>query len=909
MNLLRSRLQPFRFRFLLCGFTAVGILAGTGLEAQILDQSPSSSSIPSASTIPPTQLSTPSSSTISSLLGQFGQQPSIDNTTDEQGRMMREQEQRELQASQNQPPLPPEPPSPFQQMVEATTGEKLEIYGASLFRRVPTTFTPVQNVPVGPGYVLAPGDQLVLQLSGQINRQMRVTVDRDGSIQIPELGTVHVAGLTYGELPEFMQKQVGRIYRNFKLDVSMGALRTIQVFVVGQARRPGSFAVSSLSTLLNALFASGGPMATGSLRDIQVKRNGQTIDHFDLYDLLLNGDKSHDIALATGDVIFIPFAGPQIAVVGSVNHPAIYELKGQTSVEQALTFSGGDNTIASGADVLLERVYEHANRNVESISFDQSKTEMMQGGDILSVRAVIDRFRNAVTLRGNVANPGRYSWKPGMRVSDLIPNRESLVTRDYWRRRNQQGQFVLEQSEEPNEDRSQRIFDSEVRRQEQLQQLRQLGATPGQTQQSSIQQVPGAQQQLQQLQGGQQGGQQGAQGRDPGQQQTLTQLYDDQGRPVIVQGGVIAGGIAATQQNEGSLQLGGQTQQELQNGVATSVSGGGSAAAALAGGAGRFRPKNDVVLSAPDIDWGYAVIERQDDKTLTTSLIPFNLGKIVLDGDASQDVQILPGDVVTIFSKSDIRVPSEQQTRYVRLEGEVGSAGVYSVQPGETLRSLLRRAGGLTPEAYLYASEFTRESTRKLQQQRLSEYADELEGQLTLASLNSAAVTPQESASQAAAQTAIRATVDRLRRIRPIGRIVLNLKPNDTGIDSVPDIGLEDGDRFIIPRVPSNITVEGQVYSGNAFLYKAGERAGVYLHQAGGPDRQADHKRMFILRADGSVVSQQYTDVRKSMVFPGDTIVVPPTLPSNGLVRTLAIAQIVGNLGLSIASIAILAHQ
>ena len=175
--------------------------------------------------------------------------------------------------------------------------------------------------------------------------------------------------------------------------------------------------------------------ATGSLRDIQVKRNGETIDHFDLYDLLLRGDKTNDIPLATGDVIFIPFAGPQVAVLGSVNHPAIYELKGQTSVAQALGFAGGENALASGADVLLERVYEHENRNVELVSQDESKTEMMQGGDILSVRAVVDRFSNAVTLRGNVANPGRYSWNPGMKVSDLIPNRESLITRDYWRKR------------------------------------------------------------------------------------------------------------------------------------------------------------------------------------------------------------------------------------------------------------------------------------------------------------------------------------------------------------------------------------------------------------------------------------------------------------------------------------------
>jgi hypothetical protein len=536
---------------------------------------------------------------------------------------------------------------------------------------------------------------------------------------------------------------------------------------------------------------------------------------------------------------------------------------------------------------LLERVYEHANRNVENVSLDQSKTEMMQGGDILSVRAVVDRFRNAVTLRGNVANPGRYSWKPGMRVSDLIPTRESLVTRDYWRKRNQMGQFVLDQSEEPAEVREQRVLQNEILRQQQLQQLRQAG--PPQT---PAQQVPGAQQQ----QGGQGNENQPLGGRP---------LYDEQGRPIP--GTDTSAGAAAARQNEGSLQLGVRGEQTQNGGVGSSSGGGNSAATALTGGGGRFQPKNDVLLSAPDIDWGYAVIERQDDKTLTTSLIPFNLGKIVLNGDASQDVQLLPGDVVTIFSKADIRVPSEQQTRYVRLEGEVEQAGVYSVQAGETLRSLLRRAGGFTPDAFLYASEFTRESTRRLQRQRLNEYADELESQLTLASVSNQAVSAQDQAAQLAAQVAIRATVQRLREIQPVGRIVLRLKPNDTGIDSVPDIALEDGDRFIVPRVPSNVTVEGQVYSANAFIYTPDKRAGVYLHEAGGPDRQADHKRMFILRADGSVVSQQYTDVKKSTIYPGDTIVVPQALPKNTLLRTLSIAQIVGNLALSAASIAVIA--
>ncbi len=573
---------------------------------------------------------------------------------------------------------------------------------------------------------------------------------------------------------------------------------------------------------------------------------------------------------------------------GSVNHPAIYELKGQTSVADALDFAGGESALASGADVLLERVYEHENRNVELVSKDQSKTETLQGGDIVSVRAVVDRFRNAVTLRGNVANPGRYAWRPGMKVSDLIPNRESLVTRDYWRKRNQLGQFVLEQSEAPQQDRLAQEVRKEAERQQMLSQL--YPQTQQRGQQPLQQQQPGTQTQNGQTYGNQ-----------PYAPQQQTQMYDEQGRPLQNTNGV------TQPQTEGSLQSGNQQNRQQENEGSTGANG--AAASALIGGSARFPAKNDVVLSAPDIDWGYAVIERQDAKTLTTSLIPFNLGKLVLDGDASQDVELLPGDVVTIFSKADIRVPSQQQTRYVRLEGEILGAGLYSVQPGETLRGLLRRAGGFTPDAYLYASEFTRESTRRLEQQRLYEYADELEAQLTAASIANQAMSPTDQATMLASQATTRAAVERLRRIRPIGRIVLDLKPDSTGIDAVPDIPLEDGDRFVVPRVPSNVTVEGQVYSANAFIYTPGKRVRDYLHQAGGPDRQADHKRMFVLRADGSVVSQQYTDVKKAAIYPGDTIVVPPVLQRNGLQKVMNFAQIAGNLALSAAAIAVLAKQ
>ena len=711
----------------------------------------------------------------------------------------------------------------FQQMVEATTGRRVPIFGESLFEGVPSTFAPVTDVPVGPGYLLGPGDEINVQITGQVNQLMRLLVDRSGAISVPGLGSIRVAGLPYGQLNSFLNEQLGKIYRNFTVNAQMGALRTIQVFVVGQARRPGTYDISSLSTLTNAIFASGGVLPQGSLRDFQVKRNGVTIDHFDLYDLLLHGDKTHDIALSSGDVIFIPYVGPQVAIVGSVDEPAIFELRGETTVAEALKMAGGGTAVAAGSTIRLERIYEHAMRNLVDISQEQEATEVLRNGDIISMTSVIDRFRDAVTLRGNVANPGRYVWHPGMHISDLIPNKESLITRNYWRQRNVLGQLV--QDYQP--DRS----DSST-------------------------------------------------------------------------------------QSEGALEVHGNQADKLaapsQRGTASGDPGGNSVGAALTGNNSPFGAKTDVILSAPDIDWNYAVIERQSAADLTTSLIPFDLGKIVLEGDASQNLELLPGDVVTIFSKADIRVPTNQQTRYVRLEGEFKAAGVYSVLPGETLRGLLRRAGGFTPDAYLYASEFTRESTRRVEQQRLHEYADELSAQISaVTSSNQArAISASDVGAANASEADATNAVNRLRNLQPIGRIVLDLEPNSVGIDAVPDIALEDGDRFVVPRVPANVTVEGQVYNANAFVYTPSEHVINYLKRAGGPDREADKKRIFLLHADGSVVSRQYSDVERANIYPGDTIVVPPILDKRSVLqRVAAIASIIGNFGLGLAAIYFVARD
>jgi polysaccharide export outer membrane protein len=716
-------------------------------------------------------------------------------------------------------------PTEFQRLVQESTGTSLPIFGTSLFNNVPDTFAHVENIPVSADYVIGPGDELRIQIYGQVNQQGTFTVDRTGNIAFPTVGSIHVAGVRYDQLAAFIKSQLDRVYRNFDVAVNLGQLRSIQVYVTGNARRPGAYTVSSLSTLLNAVFASGGPQPQGSMRDIQLNRGARTIVHFDLYDLLLKGDKSKDVPLEPGDVIFIPPAGSQVAVAGSVNNPAIYEITPGTTVNQLIQLAGGETSVALARQVRLERIFEHTMRSI--IDVPAQNDVVLAAGDILSIGAILNKYSDAVTLRGNVTTPGRYVWHPGMRITDLVPSRDQLITRDYYRRRNQLGNTTADY------------------------------------------------------------------------------------------GGQNLDGTVSNGDNTGSLALRGDSSTAQSNGAvvagnantSASAKGGTSVGEALTSSNNVFGASTDLILSAPDLDWSYAVIERLDPIGLTTSLIAFNPGELYLKGDQSQNLPLLAGDVVTFFSTADLKVPTSQQTRYVRLEGEFVASGEYSVQPGETLRHLLARVGGFTTDAYLYGSEFTRKSTQRVQQQRLNEYADSVEAQISVlsANQNARAINDRDAAAANASSLDAREAVSRLRRVVPLGRVVLELKPDSRGIDSIPDLPLEDGDRFVVPRVPSTVSVEGQVYSANAFVFKRGRRERDYLRQAGGPDRQADKKRTFILRADGSVYSRQYGDVDKATMFPGDTIVVPPQLDSHAILRELVdIATVIAGFGLGAAAINVL---
>jgi protein involved in polysaccharide export with SLBB domain len=781
------------------------------------------------------------------------------------GAVYRDEAEGVARGAESQPhpssPAKPRALTEFQMLVAGSIGHIVPIYGTDLFTNVPDTFAPVQHLPVTPQYVIGPGDELLIRTWGQVTQNLHLTVDRSGSVYIPQVGEFRVAGLQFRQLEPFLRARLSRVYRNYDMNVNLGQLRSIQVFVTGQAQKPGSYTVSSLSTLVNAVFACGGPGPQGSLRHIDLKRNGTLIVDFDLYDLLLKGDKSKDVNLETGDVIYFPAIGPQIAVVGSVHVPAIYELRGDESIAEALALAGGVSAMANRASLEIERSETQAGGGSARIAVNVAMTgndlqAPLRNADIVRVRAEAPRFDKTVTLRGNVANPGRFAWHEGMRVSDLIPDKESLLTSGYWLRRAQLGLPVTDfqpmlppvkvetSPEHPNR------AGYEPARPEDAQTIN-SGLFP--------QLTAGVPDETKVPQGG------------SGQFQSIA-ASENQAE---------SNSTRSAKPTAAALQPTGETLGSGPHLVTTP----------------QFPIETQVVRTSPDIDWSYAVVERMDKKTLTTQLLPFDLGAAVLNHDRSSDVELEPGDVVTIFSDADIRVPRMQQTKYVRLEGEFVHAGVYSVKPGETLRELVIRAGGLTAQAYLYGSQFSRESTRREQQQRLDEYVSALSYQIEIAASNraSSAVSPQEALTVGTSVASQRELVNRLHQLRATGRVVLHIEPFHSDLNSLPDLPLEDGDSFVVPPVPSTVGIVGAVFDPNSFVYLPHRNAGEYLREAGGPNRNADRKQIFIIRADGSVVSRQsldhtlWTDDKfgRAVIYPGDTIVVPEQLNKASVLRGL----------------------
>jgi len=577
------------------------------------------------------------------------------------------------------------------------------------------------------------------------------------------------------------------------------------------------------------------------MRNIQLKRGGQIVTTFDFYDLIVKGDKSRDAQLMPGDVIYVPPVGRLVALAGSVNLPAVFELKDHDTLGDAVAYAGGLTSTASGQQAIIERIDARQMRKEGQFPLTaEGYKQELQDGDIVRFLHISPRFENAVTLRGNVAVPGRFPWRQGMRVKDLIPNREFLVTEEYWKRQNRLGlnpasdSFLLEEQIVPA-----------------------AQPVPIQPTVQTVQTAPAA--------------------------ATPPSVL---GPAMLPSGNAQTGAMQTTQTNV----LGDQN---------------------LAERVGRTEAqrmkqeelKNQIRRSAAEINWEYAVVQRLDPDKLTSHLLPFNLGKAI-EGDETQNVALQPGDVVTIFSQADMQVPIAQQSKFVRLEGEFGSAGIYQVEPGETLRHLVTRVGGATPQAYFFGSEFTRESVREDLQHRLDNYTADL--QRTVES--TPAVSPEDQARLAAN----RRLVARMQQLRSTGRIVLEVKPNAGTVTDFPDMVLEDGDRLFIPFRPSTVNVTGSVYNSSAFLYRQGKTVSDYLRLAGGVTRDADKGHAFVLRANGATISNQHSAFMSNgfntlKLMPGDTIVVPQKLDRGATLRALKDwSQLFQQFALGAAGIAVL---
>ncbi len=701
-------------------------------------------------------------------------------------------------ASRNRPSArSAEAPLQFQTFVQQATGLMLPIYGQDLFSQ-PDAYRADATSPAPVDHLIGPGDELAVQVWGSVNYQGNLRVDRNGQISIPRIGPVNVAGVRVSEIGNTLRNSIGRTFRDFEVSATVGQLRSIQVYVVGQARQPGTYTLSSLDTLVNALFASGGPSSQGSMRNIQLKRNGKLVTTLDLYEFIGRGDKSNDVALQPGDVIVIPPAGPRVAFSGALDTPAIYELKPQadgspSTVGDILSLKGGVPVLATSRKALIERVIPTMSppRQVQDLTLDaQGLKQPLRDGDIVTLLSISPAFANAVTLQGNVAAPLRYRWFDGMRIRDLIPEQDALITSDYYLRKN-----------------------------------------------------------------------------------------------LLVQN--LSADSPASQKNAAG--------KNLDN---------------------RFKNMVD------QINWDYAVIERLDKTHLRPTLIPFNLGRAVIQKDESQNLLLQPGDVVSILSQKDLTLPVERQTRLVRIEGEVAAPGLYEAQPGETLSDLLRRVGGLTPQAYVYGLSIDRDSVRKKQQENLDMLIRRLESQqqsqilFLLANRNSGDTASQAALMQQQQQLA-RNQLDALRKLQSNGRISLELNPDNATLASLPELPLEDGDHIVVPATPGFVTATGAVNNDNVFIYRPGRTVSDIVKVAGLRE-EADPDQMFVLRADGSIVSRNSTgglfgwggfDSLKLM--PGDALVVPEKLDRettrNFFARQLKDwTQILSQFGLGVAAIKVI---
>ncbi len=692
----------------------------------------------------------------------------------------------------------------------------LEPFGYSLFEGVPLTFAPATDVPVPAEYVVGVGDELKVQLFGSQNAEYSLVVNRDGSVNFPEIGPISVAGLSLDDVRVLIAGQIAERMIGVRSSITLGELRSIRVFVLGEVTRPGSFTVSSLSTMTNALFAGGGVVPTGSLRNVQLKRQGQLVQRLDLYSLLLRGDSSADARLQPGDVIFVPPAGPTVAVDGEVRRPAIYEIRGSATVEDLVGMAGGYLPTAFPGSARIERIGPTGRRTVETLDLRTAagRARPVSSGDVIVVDPVIDEFDQSVGLDGHVFRPGPYGWFPGMRISDLLPSLSRL-------RQGADRNYLL------------------IRREQSL---------------GGVLEVLSADLEAALI--------------DRGGQEDIPLMERDQ--------------VTVFDLSEGRT----ETMEPLMEELRTQARLGAPSQEVTVGGMVRapgpypLEPEmriSDLLRAGASLSEAAFSLDAEltryrvtPDGNRDIELVEVDLAS-VLSGDPAADLLLRPFDVLNV---KEVSLWRQQGT--VEINGEVRFPGTYTIELGETLSSVIERAGGVTDFAFAEGSVFLREELKEREREQLDRLALRLENDLAALSLQAARADTDVAQSLSVGQSLL----SQLRRTQPLGRLVINLDEIiDDEVDSV-DVILKDGDQLVVPPITQEVTVLGEVQYSTSHIHGPALGRDDYISLSGGLTANADDKRIYVVRANGSVLagrndSKWFRRAGGTNMRPGDTIVVP----------------------------------
>lgn len=704
--------------------------------------------------------------------------------------------------------------------LQKTGEEALKPFGYDVFSEY-STFTPQTNAPVPANYVVGPGDVLDVLLYGNQNHAYQMVVGRNGRINFPELGPIDVAGQLFSTVQAEIDARIQHQMIGVRASVTMSQTRSIQVFVMGDAFDPGSYTISGLGTITSALYAAGGFDNTGSLRNIELKRNGVVVDKLDLYDLLIHGSSAHDAQLLEGDVVFVPPVGPTVGVDGEVERPAIYEIRNEDEPSEAIALAGGLMPDADTANATVTRIEPNGQRVVLPLDLTATsgREEGLRNGDYIYVPPLKPALDFAVVLSGNVYTPGTYEYHPGMRLTDVIGSVAAVEP-------DTDLHYVLIRREMPP-DRRIEVVSAD---------LAAALAHPGTSADPVL--MP----------------------RDQ-----ITVFDSSSSRDHIIQ--PLIDELQAQSTAEQPEQV--VTVQGMVNVPGNyPLESGMTVADLVQAGAGL----KDAAFSGEAELTRYVV---STDGTRHTRIFDVDLAQ-ALEGNPKADLRLEPYDVLSVKE-----VSQWASLESVKLMGQVRFPGTYTIRPGETLKSVINRAGGLTPYAFPQGAVFTRVELKQREQQQMDQLAARMKIELGVLALRAVATSQGSSVGNASnAMIVGRSLLGELEGEKAVGRLVINLRQIlREPADSPYDVVLRNGDELLVPKFEQEVTVIGEVQDPTSHLYSPDLSRDSYIRLSGGFTAQADGKRIYVVRADGSVVANQgsfwFNRGSNVQIEPGDTIVVP----------------------------------